>query len=156
MKAYSMALRERVLADRDGGMTTAAVAAKYKVSASWVRRLLQVRRATGAIAPRVRTKASAYHERHGDLLRAEVAKLPDGTLEALAATLRDAHGLPVSVSNLWLALHALKITFKKKSSGPPSRTAPTSPPNGSRGGPPRRASTRAAWSSSTRPGPPPR
>jgi transposase len=156
VKAYSMDLRTRVLADRDRGMRTKAVAAKYDVSPAWVRRLLQVRRETGGAAPRVRAKAPAFHERHGELLRAEVARLPDGTLEALAATLREAHGLPVSVSNLWLALRALKIAFKKKSSAPPSRSARTSPRNGPPGGRPRRASTRAGWSSSTRPGPPPR
>ena len=39
MRAYSMDLRERVLHDSDAGMQAAAVASKYRVSASWVRRL---------------------------------------------------------------------------------------------------------------------
>ena len=37
MRAYSMDLRERVLHDSDAGMQAAAVASKYRVSASWVR-----------------------------------------------------------------------------------------------------------------------
>ena len=41
MRAYSMDLRERVLHDSDAGMQAAAVASKYRVSASWVRRLKQ-------------------------------------------------------------------------------------------------------------------
>src|SRR5436189_197601 len=44
MTPYSMDLRERVLADCDAGMTAPAVAAKYRDSASWVRRLKQRRR----------------------------------------------------------------------------------------------------------------
>ena len=52
MRAYSMDLRERVLRDSDAGLTAAAVAVKYHVSASWVRRLKQRRRETGEVAPR--------------------------------------------------------------------------------------------------------
>ena len=52
MRAYSMDLRERVLRDSDAGMKAAAVAVKYHVSASWVRRLKQRRRETGEVAPR--------------------------------------------------------------------------------------------------------
>jgi transposase len=39
MKAYSIDLRERVLANCDKGMNTQTVATKYRVSKSWVRRL---------------------------------------------------------------------------------------------------------------------
>ena len=52
MRAYSMDLRERVFADCQAGMTTPAVAAKYRVSAARVRRLKQRHRATGSLAPR--------------------------------------------------------------------------------------------------------
>ena len=47
MRAYSMDLRERVLLDSDAGMKAADVAAKYRVSGSWVRLLKQRRRKTG-------------------------------------------------------------------------------------------------------------
>ena len=53
MRAYSMDLRERALLDSDAGMKAADVAAKYRVSGSWVRLLKQRRRETGAVAPRV-------------------------------------------------------------------------------------------------------
>ena len=39
MRAYSMDLRERALLDSDAGMKAADVAAKYRVSGSWVRLL---------------------------------------------------------------------------------------------------------------------
>ena len=49
MRAYSMDLRERVLLDNDAGMKAADVAAKYRVSGSWVRLLKQRRRETGEV-----------------------------------------------------------------------------------------------------------
>ena len=58
MRAYSMDLRERVLHDSDAGMPAAAVASKYRVSASWVRRLKHRRRETGEVAPRQQWAAS--------------------------------------------------------------------------------------------------
>ena len=47
MRAYSMDLRERALLDSDAGMTAADVAAKYRVSGSWVRLLKQRRARNG-------------------------------------------------------------------------------------------------------------
>lgn len=52
MTPYSMDLRKRVLNDCDAGVGTKAVAAKYSVSASWVRRLKQRRREDGSLTPR--------------------------------------------------------------------------------------------------------
>ena len=51
MRAYSMDLRERALLDSDAGMKAADVAAKYRVSGSWVRLLKQRQRETGEVAP---------------------------------------------------------------------------------------------------------
>ena len=45
-----MDLRQRVIADRDAGPGTKAVAEKYSVSAAWVRLLKQHRRERGDIA----------------------------------------------------------------------------------------------------------
>ena len=56
MRASSMDLRERALLDSDAGMTAAEVAAKSRVSGSWVRRLKQRRRETGEVAPRVQRR----------------------------------------------------------------------------------------------------
>lgn len=122
MRAYSMDLRERVWADCQAGMTTRAVAEKYRVSPSWVRRLKQRQKATGSLAPRRpspgRPVVLAPHEaRVRELVRDD----PDATL----AELRDRLGVRVSLSALSEYLRRLELSFKKKSSGPPSRTART-------------------------------
>jgi transposase len=122
MRAYSMDLRERVWADCQAGMTTPAAAQKYTVSESWVRRLKQRHRATGSIAPRPpspgRPVALAPHDaRVRELVRDD----PDATLAELRARL----GVRVSISALAEYLRRIELSFKKKSSGRPSRTGPT-------------------------------
>ena len=49
MQAYSLDLRERVVADREAGLQTAEVAHKYRVSPAWVRRLMQRYRESGQV-----------------------------------------------------------------------------------------------------------
>lgn len=133
MEAYSLDLRKRILEDCDTGMATKDAAAKYRVSASWVRRLRQRRRELNEIAPRSSRPKSAKKTlaEHGELLRKLVREDADATLEELRAKLPVA----VSVPTLWRALHELKLSFKKKSFTPPSKTARTSKRSGSRGKP---------------------
>ena len=119
MRAYSMDLRERVWADCQAGMPTAAVAVKYTVRAAWVRRLKQRQRASGSIAPRPpspgRPSRLAPHETR---IREAVRDDSDATL----AELRDRLGLTISLGALCNYLRRLGLSFKKKSSGRPSRT----------------------------------
>ena len=117
MRAYSMDLRERALLDSDAGMKAADVAAKYRVSGSWVRLLKQRRRETGEVAPRVqRHGRRCMLEPHLHTLAALIAAQPDRTL----AELKDALATPASVPTVWRAVRALGLTVKNN--GPPVRT----------------------------------
>ena len=114
MKAYSGDLRVRVLEDCDAGGRTRAVAAKYRVSESWVRRLKQRRRETGETAPRSSRNGKppkwlAYADRIRELYR----RRSDLTLPELRAELAEA----VSVQTLSRALKALRLSLKKSPSG---------------------------------------
>jgi transposase len=122
MRAYSMDLRERVLADCDAGMGTAEVAETFSVSASWVRRLKQRRRETGPVGPtRQRHGPVPAAVTHADPIRAAVRGHPDATLREY----REDHGLPVSKSALARALVRLGLSREKSRPGPASRTART-------------------------------
>ena len=118
MAPYSKDLRTRVLADRDAGMAAKDVAAKFRVSLSWVNRLVQRRRETGEVAPRPQTvfkkQALAGQE---DRLRALVDAQPDRT----RAELREALRSSASLSSVWRALDRLQLTVKKN--GARRRTA---------------------------------
>ena len=112
MKAFSLDLRQRVLADCDEGMATDQVAAKYRVSASWVRRLKQRRRETGSIAPKAQRHGSLPKwTEHAEAIARAVREAPDASVEELRGRL----GLPLSHATLWRAIAALGFTLKKKS-----------------------------------------
>jgi len=121
MRAYSMDLRERVLTDCNAGLTTSAVATKYRVSTAWVRRLKQRRAATGEVTPRERRRRTPALAAHAERIRAAVRDAPDATL----AELKERLALAVSLATLWRAVQGLGLTLKKKRRGRPSRTGPT-------------------------------
>jgi transposase len=154
MKAYSHDLRERVVRACDEGRGTRPYLAKlFGVSTAWIRRLLQRRRETGSIAalpPAGGSPPKMEEGRCGRLLLL-VAEQPDATL----AELRDRLGAPVHLSTVARTLARLGVTVKKKSCGPPSKTAPTCAVGGRPGVRGRRPSTRDALFSLMRSGPTP-
>ena len=120
MKAYSTDLRDRVLEDCDAGRGTRAVATKYRVSESWVRRLKQTRRDTGRVAPAGHAGGrTPGWVAYADRIREAVRLAPDATLDEYRARF----ALPLSRSALARALAALGLSRKKSRSGRPSRTA---------------------------------
>ncbi len=108
--AYSMDLRERVLAASDAGSPTKEVAERFSVSSSWVRRLKQRRRETGEIEPRRgKTGPRPKLKNHLSELKQIVEEHPDATLEEIRKRL----SVSVSVPTVYRALLSLGITFKK-------------------------------------------
>ncbi len=146
MKPYSMDLRKRVLADSDAGRPTKQVAEKYGVSGTWVRTLKRRRRETGEIAPRV------GGGRKPKIDRARLAALVHEQSDATLMELRERLGVKCSLSAIWMVLDAMRITFKKKRSAPPSKTDRTSRRNARTGRRGKSGSTRAGSFSSTKPG----
>ena len=124
MKAYSMDLRERVVAACDeGGATREQIAARFSVSASWIRDLLRRRREAGSIAPRPRGggRAPAFDGEAAARLRQAVRDDDDATLEELA----EAAGVACAPSAVHRALKRMGITRKKSRGGRPSKTGPS-------------------------------
>jgi transposase len=121
MRAYSMDLRERVMADVDGGMKAKDAAIKYRVSTNWIGKLKRIRKQTGRIAPiKQRTSRTSKLDDALPQLEQLVQQQPDATLKELRAHL----GLTVGVSTIWRALKRLQYTFKKKSYMLPSSDVP--------------------------------
>jgi transposase len=111
MKAYSMDLRLRVLADSDAGLETSEVAEKLGVSPAWVRRVKQRRRESGEIAPRPQRHGPLPKlSQHMDELAALVRAQPDATEQELA----DRLSMKVSDSSVHRALKRLRLTYKKR------------------------------------------
>jgi transposase len=122
MKAYSMDLRERVMAAYDAGRQTKEIAKTFNVSPAWARRLKQHRRERGDIVPRV---GGGGHTSKVDPVRLQelVNQKPDATLAELRQSLK----VDCALWTICKALRRLKLTYKKSRSTPPSRTARMSP-----------------------------
>ena len=127
-RAYSLDLRERVVAAVASGESCRAVAATFKVSVASVVKWSQRFRATGSAAARPMGGNRPYvlaGERAWLLGR--LAKKPDLTLRGLLAELAD-RGITVSYYALWHFFDHEGITFKKKPArqraGSPGRRSP--------------------------------
>jgi transposase len=125
-RAYSLDLRERVVAAVAAGQSCRAVATTFKVSVSSVVKWSQRFRATGSVAARPMGGNRPYvlaSER--DWLLARVAEQPDVTLRALLAELAD-RGITLSYYSVWHFFEHEGISFKKK----PARQRAGSPRRG--------------------------
>lgn len=123
MRPYSLDLRQRVLAALDAGEgSQPEIAARFRVSVSFITRLLRRRRRTGSVAPAPHGGGhppaldSAARRR----LRRLVRERPDATLEELATRV----GVPCGRMAIFRTLRALKITRKKKSLHASERDTP--------------------------------
>lgn len=116
MKAYSLDLRQRVVAAyEDGVETIREVAEQFLVSESFLKKMLARHRATGDVAPRghgggQQKRLSQTHRRW--LLRTVLA-MPDITLSELQTRLFDEKQMSVSVPTLSRELRALNLRRKK-------------------------------------------
>ena len=132
MNAYSMDLRDRVVAACDSGeWTRAEVAEHYGVSPAWVYRVLQRRREEGAYAPKGHRGGHppAFSAQTLKQLDQAVQQQPDATLEEL----RQRCGVRCSLVTVHNTLNRLGYRRKKRRFGQLSKTVRTSSENAERG-----------------------
>ena len=112
-RAYSLDLRERVVAFVESGQTMRATAAVFDVSVASVVKWTQRKNATGhATAKPMGGKRPWLLEAERDWLLARLDAKPDLTLHALRDELRE-RGIAVSCDTLWRFLKRQEIAFKK-------------------------------------------
>jgi transposase len=112
-RAYSIDLRERVVADMTSGRSARAAAARFGVSVATAVRWAQRYRRTGGVAPGKlggHCKPILLPER--EWLHARLAAAPDLTLRGLLAELHD-RGVKASYGALWKFLKREGFTVKK-------------------------------------------
>jgi len=126
MKAYSLDLREHVLAaSQQPGRTLPQVAAQFSVSRSFVNKLCRRQRTSGSLAalPHAGGPAplldAAARQQVGECLRQQ----PDATLTELGQALVAAGGPLASAATLCRVVAGLDWRRKKRVSMPPSATA---------------------------------
>lgn len=114
MKPHSAEFRGEVLAACDANVGTRAVAARFRVSESWVRRIVQRRRETGQIAPQVAAPRPPKWRAWADWLLAKLAARPDVYLRELQAELKQELGEEVCLTTIGNACRALEQSRKKR------------------------------------------
>lgn len=114
MRAYSLDLRERIVAAVAAGEAHPAVARRFGVAVATVGNYLRLRRETGALAPRPRPggQPEIGPARYQALL-AQLRADPDATLAQHCATWAEAQGQVVSVSTMDRTIARLGWTRKK-------------------------------------------
>ncbi len=116
MQAYSLDLRQRVVAAYENGVETILeVAERFEVSDSFIKKLLRRKRTTGEIAPIGHRggQPRRLSDKHRKWLLKTVLAEPDITLGELQERLLGEKNLRVSVPTLCRALQALNLRRKK-------------------------------------------
>jgi len=126
MRAYSQDLRDRVLRALEQGEKLISIARRLEVGRGWVH---EVRRAF-AEEGRSGSRRMGGHRvsRVAALeqtIRGWIAEQPDLTLSEMCQRLETGHGVLLKVPALWHQLNKWGLTFKKKRSTPPNRSART-------------------------------
>jgi transposase len=116
-----------VIAAMDGGAEAYTLAPLFRVSVSYIYKVLGRRRATGeTTARRWAGGPKPKLAEQDEALRQRVAAEPDATLAELQAWLLDERGVRVSIGCLWKRLQHLELTLKKSRRGRPNRIGRTS------------------------------
>jgi transposase len=125
--SYSKEFRRDVLAACDAGEGTRAVALRFNVSESWVRRIKQERREQGKLAPQTKRRRRKVWEPYATWLLAKLDERPDIYLRELVAAAREELSWEVSDVTLSRACRALRRTRKKRRVYRPNNSVKTLP-----------------------------
>ena len=114
MQPYEAEFRGEVLAACDRNEERRAIALRFKVSESWVRRIQQQRRETGQVAAKKAAPRQPKWHAWADWLVAKIAARPDIYPRELPVELKRDRGEEVCLGTICAACRALKQSRKKR------------------------------------------
>ena len=115
MRPYSRDLRERIVAAVERGEKQGAVAKRFGVSESSVKRYIHRKREKGSLSPAPMGGSTSIVETAGleTSLLAQVKQHSDASLDEHVDLLAQATGVRVSRTSMWRALKRLGLSRKK-------------------------------------------
>lgn len=116
MKAYSLDLRQKIVdAYVEGNLSQRQLAKQFRVTLSFVEKLLKQQRETGSIAPKVRTQQTPtkLNSEQLSVLAQLVEANNHATLVELREQLRQKTGVVIGRSTVDRMVKKLKLTVKK-------------------------------------------
>lgn len=127
MKAYSLDLRQRVVAARVEGATIEQVAKRFGIGTKTVTNYCRLAREKGSLEPgRQGGYKKSRLKDHDEILRAWIAKEPELTLEALCRRIARRLRIKIGKTALDFRLKKLGLSYKKNAQGRRGR-APADP-----------------------------
>ena len=114
MEPYDAEFRGEVLAACDTNEERRAIALRFKVSESWLRRIQQQRRETGQVAPKKAAPRQPKWQAWADWLVAKITARPDIYLRELQAELKQELAEEACLGTICAACKALEKTRKKR------------------------------------------
>ena len=122
MRAYSLDLRERIVAAVEAGQPKSAVARLLGVGRATVDRYVRQQRATGDLRPKPIPGARPLigTDQHAALI-AQLEAAPDATLAEHCGTWESAQGVRVSIDTMRRAIARVRWRRKKRRSSRASR-----------------------------------
>jgi len=134
MKAYSLDLRERVVAAYEKGKNTIAeVAEQFSVGETFLKKMLRQKRQTGSLErlPQLAGAKKVLSRTHRLWLAKQIKEQPDATLVELQTSLLEKKKKSVSPATISRELQELRLGRKKNRS---SHTSATMENGGGSGG----------------------
>ena len=119
MQAYSLDLRERVVAAYEkGNETIAEIAAKFSVGETFLKKMLRQKRQTGSLMrlPHCAGAKKVLQKTHQQWLAKQIKEQPDATLVKLQTNLLEERGVFVSPATVSRELKLLRLGRKKSHS----------------------------------------
>jgi transposase len=114
MEPYTREFRGEVLAACDANEGTKAVAIRFNVSESWVRKIKQQRRETGQVEPKTASPRQPTWHAWADWLVSKINAQPDIYLRELQVALKQERDEEVCLTTICSACRALDQTRKKR------------------------------------------
>jgi transposase len=124
-RAYSLDLRERVVAAIEEGLSTHQAAARFSIGIATAGSWARLKRSQGNVRPGRQGKpAGSVLDAHADFILGVLEAKPDTTLDELVERLASERAVVVVRTAVWKFLDRRDMTHKKRLRTPASKTAP--------------------------------
>jgi transposase len=125
-RAYSLDLRERVVAAIEAGISTRQAAAQFSIGIATAGRWARLKRSQGDVRPAKQGKPKgSVLDAHEAFILGALRDKPDTTLKEMVERLAAECGLRVVTTAVWKFLDRHDQTHKKRPRMPASRSVPT-------------------------------
>lgn len=125
-RAYSLDLRERVVAAIEGGLSTRRAAVRFSIGIATAGSWARLKRSQGDVRPGRQGKPKgSVLDGHADFILGAIEERPDTTLDEMVARLAAERAVTVVRTAVWKFFDRRDMTHKKRPLTRANRNGPT-------------------------------